>query len=201
MTMSYRRLFKFGVIFSNIADETSSQQTSDKRTEVQKKLKKIPLNYPNTAVAYVLFLITLLQKKEILNFFIGNVNEILPNVESTWNYRRKLVSDVIETICLVQGDTKKTVITKSRITSKILFRLTQNFSYIRPSLCSRHLQSFKPVLQKLFVSLALKKCAPNELPGAAGTFGSGGQSSRWPSRIPPLGSLLLVVWLLPSGQA
>jgi len=51
----------------------------------------------------------------------------------------------------VQGDTKKTVITKNRITSKSLFRLTQNFSYIRSSLCSRHLQSFKSVLQKLFV--------------------------------------------------
>ena len=60
--------------------------------------------------------------------------------------------------------------------------------------------SFKSVLQKHFVSLALKKCAPNELPGAAGTFGSGGQSSRWPSRISPLGSLLLLLWLLPSGQ-
>jgi len=46
--------------------------------------------------------------------------------------------------------TKKTVITKNRITSKILFRLTQNFSNIRSSLCSRHLQSFKSVLQKLF---------------------------------------------------
>ena len=79
---------------------------------------------------------------------------------------------------VIQGDTKKTVITKNRKTSKILFRLTQNFSYIRSSLCSRHLQSFTSVLQKLFVSLALKKCAPNELPGAAGTFGSGGQSSR-----------------------
>ena len=56
----------------------------------------------------------------------------------------------------VQGDTKKTVITKNRITSKILFRLTQNFSYIRSSLFSRHLQSFKSVLQKVFVSLALK---------------------------------------------
>jgi len=78
--------------------------------------------------------------------------------------------------------------------------LTQNFSYIRSSLCSRHLQSFKSVLQKLFVSLVLKKCAPNELPGAAGTFGSGGQSSRWPSHILPLGSLLLLLWLLPSGQ-
>ena len=65
----------------------------------------------------------------------------------------------------IQGDTKKTVITKNRIISKILFRLTQNFSYIRSSLCSRHLQSFKSVLQKLFVSLAHKKCAPNELPG------------------------------------
>jgi len=72
----------------------------------------------------------------------------------------------------VQGDTKKTAITKNRITSKILFRLTQNVSHIRSSLCSRHLQSFKSVLQKLFVSLALKKCAPDELPGAAGAFGS-----------------------------
>ena len=35
----------------------------------------------------------------------------------------------------VQGDTKTTVITKNRITSKVLFRLTQNFSYIRSSLC------------------------------------------------------------------
>jgi len=95
---------------------------------------------------------------------------------------------------------QKTVITKNRITSKILFRLTQNFSYIRSSLCSRHLQSFKSVLQKFFVSLALKKCAPNELPDAAGTFGSNGQSSRWPACIPPLGSLLLLLWLLPSGQ-
>ena len=67
---------------------------------------------------------------------------------------------------------KKTVITKNRLTSKILFRLTQNFSYIRWSVCSRHLQSFKSVLQKLFVSLALEKCAPNELPGAAGPFES-----------------------------
>jgi len=82
---------------------------------------------------------------------------------------------------------KKTAITKNRITSKILFILTQNFSYIRSSLCSRHLQSFKSVLQKLFVSMALKKCAPNELSGTAGTFGSGRQSSPWPSRIPPLG--------------
>jgi len=91
---------------------------------------------------------------------------------------------------------KKTVITKNRRTSKMLFRLTQNLSCIRSSLWSRHLQSFKSVPQKLFVLLALKKCAPNELPGAAGTFGSGGQSSRWPSPIPPLGSLLL----LPSSQ-
>ena len=77
-----------------------------------------------------------------------------------------------------QGDTKIRSSTKSQITSKIVFRLTQNFSYIRSSLCSRHLQSFKSVLQKLFVPLALKKCVPNELPDAAGTFGSGGQSSR-----------------------
>jgi len=101
---------------------------------------------------------------------------------------------------LYTGWHKKTVITKNRITSKILFRLTQNFSYIRSSLCSRHLQSFKSVLQKLFVSLALKKCAPDELPGSAGTLGSCGQRSRWPSHIPPLGSLLLLMWLLLSGQ-
>ena len=54
----------------------------------------------------------------------------------------------------LQGWHKKTVITKNRITSKILFRLIQNFSYIRSSLCSRHLQSFKSV--SLFASLALK---------------------------------------------
>ena len=74
---------------------------------------------------------------------------------------------------IIQGDTKKTVIT--RVTQK---KRTQKFSYIRSSLCSRHLQSFTSVLQKLFVSLALKKCAPIELPGAAGAFRSGGQSSR-----------------------
>ena len=62
------------------------------------------------------------------------------------------------------GWQKKTLITDHRITSKISFRLTQNFSYIRSSLCSRHLQSFKSLLQKLFVSLALKKCVPDELP-------------------------------------
>jgi len=54
------------------------------------------------------------------------------------------------------------------MTFKLLFRLTQNFSYIRTSLCSRHFRSFKSVLQKLFVSQTLKKCTPNELPGAAG---------------------------------
>jgi len=41
---------------------------------------------------------------------------------------------------VIQGDTKITVITKNRVTSKILFRLTQNFSCIRSNLCSRHLQ-------------------------------------------------------------
>jgi len=37
--------------------------------------------------------------------------------------------------------TQKTVITKNLITSKIWFRLTQNFSYIRSSLCSRQVSS------------------------------------------------------------
>ena len=71
-----------------------------------------------------------------------------------WNFGRFRV--FFESFANVQGDTKKTVITKNRITSKMLFRLTQNFSYIWSRLCSRHLQSFKSVLQKLFVSLALK---------------------------------------------
>jgi len=74
---------------------------------------------------------------------------------------------------------KKTVITKNRVTSKILFRLTQNFSYIRSSLCSRHISKVSSLHYKnsLF-HWRSKKCAPNELPGAVGTFGSGGQSSR-----------------------
>ena len=122
------------------------------------------------------------------------------NVESPWRkpnccgqrmlFRAKNDSKLVETSFSNTGWHKKTVITKNRITSKILFRLTQNFSYISSSLCSRHLQSFKSVLQKLFVSLALKKCGPNELFGAAGTFGSGGQSSRWHSRIPIVWGLL-----------
>ena len=56
---------------------------------------------------------------------------------------------------------KITVITKNRTTSKILFRLTQNFSYIRSSLCSRHLQSFKSVLQKLCFNGAQKMLQMN----------------------------------------
>ena len=55
---------------------------------------------------------------------------------------------------------KKTVITKNRITSKILYRLTQNSSYIRSSLCSRHLQKFKSVLQKLCFTVAQKMSSP-----------------------------------------
>jgi len=41
--------------------------------------------------------------------------------------------NVVQSSCtnIVQGDTKKTVITKNQTTSKILFRLTQNVSYIR----------------------------------------------------------------------
>ena len=42
---------------------------------------------------------------------------------------------------------------------QILFRLTQNISYIRSSLCSRHLQSFKSVLQKLCFTGAQKMCS------------------------------------------
>ena len=101
-----------------------------------------------------------------------------------------------ENIAEIYRVTQKKVITKNRITSKIWFRLTQNFSYIRLSLCSRHLQSSSLYYKNSLFHWRSK----NGLPGAAGTFGSGGQSSRWPSRIPPLGSLLLLLWLLPSGQ-
>ena len=73
-----------------------------------------------------------------------------PEYEATTRYQFEIL------LFSYRGDTNKTVITKNRITSKILFRLTQNFIYIRSSLCSRHLQSFKSVLHKLFVSLALK---------------------------------------------
>ena len=51
------------------------------------------------------------------------------------------------------------VITKNRITSKILFRLTQNFSYIRSSLCSRHLQSFKSLPQNSLFHWCSKMCS------------------------------------------
>ena len=79
--------------------------------------------------------------------------------------RVRIKSVVWYLICvLIYRVTQKTVITKNRITSKILFRLTQNFSYIRSSLCSRHLQSYKSVLQKLFVSLALKKVCSKRAP-------------------------------------
>ena len=74
-------------------------------------------------------------------------------------------------ICVLFRDTgsnvrwhKKIVITKNRKTSKIFFRWTQHISYTRSSLFSRHLQCFKSVLQNLLVSLALKKCAPNQHP-------------------------------------
>jgi len=42
-----------------------------------------------------------------------------------------LVPAEVEVGVKYQGGTKKMVITKNQITSKILFRLTQNFSYIR----------------------------------------------------------------------
>ena len=117
----------------------------------------------------------LLRQKIYLKFNFTHFIQISLNQHGDHCAHRQFVGMVFSS--RVQGDTKKTVITKNRITSKMLFRLTQNFSYIRSSLCSRHLQSFKSVLQKPFVSLVLNKCAPNELPSAAGTFGSGGQSS------------------------
>jgi len=86
----------------------------------------------------------------------------------------------------VQGDTKKTVITKNRITSKILFRLTQKFSCIRSSLCSRHLQSFKSVLQKLAVGSDL----------LSHIFGTLGEGPRAPIEKPAMDHVRYGSWLL-----
>ena len=58
-------------------------------------------------------------------------------------------------IANIQGDTKNGYHQKSN-NFQNLFKLTQNFSYLRSSMCSKHLQSFKFVRQKLLVSLALK---------------------------------------------
>ena len=47
-------------------------------------------------------------------------------------------------------------------------RFTQDFGYIRLSLCRRHLKSFMSVTQKLFGStLGAQKMCYNELPSAA----------------------------------
>ena len=120
----------------------------------------------STTTAIVQYIVTKILQKYSKFYFYNTVY-------SAHNENKIQYSDID-----IQGDTKETIITKNRITSKILFRLKRNCSYIRSSLCSRHLQRFKSVLQKLFVSLALKKCAPIELPAAAGTFGPSGQSSR-----------------------
>jgi len=65
---------------------------------------------------------------------------------------------LISVECTYRVTQKKTVITNKRITSKILFRLTQKTSATlgQASLCSRHLQSFKSVLQKLWFTGAQK---------------------------------------------
>ena len=57
---------------------------------------------------------------------------------------------------LIQGDTKKTELTKSLITPEILFSLKQKFYGIMYNLCSQHLQSLNSVPQKLFVLQPLK---------------------------------------------
>jgi len=81
---------------------------------------------------------------------------------------------------LSTGWHKKTVITKNRITSKILFRLTQNFQVCTTKLF--HWRS-KNVLQ-----MSSRRWRHID-PGGKVLDG-----------IPPLGSLLLLLWLLPSGQ-
>ena len=60
------------------------------------------------------------------------------------------MSNILINNLIVQGDTKN-VNKKHRKTPKTLFRFTQIFRYIKLSLCSRHLQSFRSVSQKLIL--------------------------------------------------
>ena len=53
------------------------------------------------------------------------------------------------------------------------YRVTQKHGYHQKS---NNLQ--KVCTTKTLCFTGAQKCAPNELPGAVGTFGSGGQSSR-----------------------
>lgn len=75
---------------------------------------------------------------------------------------------------MVQGGTKITFITL--IFNNLLnFTLIDTTLWYRPSLFSIHLQRFKFVLEKIFVSLLYNKCVPNELFGTTGTFESNWQ--------------------------
>ena len=56
----------------------------------------------------------------------------------------------------IQGDTKKTELTKSLITPEMLFSLKQKFYGVMYNLCSLHLQSLNSVQQKLLVLQPLK---------------------------------------------
>ena len=53
--------------------------------------------------------------------------------------------------------TQKMVITKNRVTSKILFRFTQNFSYIRSSLCSKLSPKFQVFTTKTLCFTGVQK--------------------------------------------
>ena len=95
---------------------------------------------------------------------------------------------------------KKTFISTKRVMYKILLTPICGFSYIRISLCSRHLQSSESLSEKIISLLALKSCAVNELPGAASIFVLGREISRWRFHIHHSEMFLLLLWLLPSNQ-
>ena len=96
----------------------------------------------------------------------------------------------------IQGDTKKTVITKNRITSKISFRLTQTFRYIRSGLCSRHLQSSSLYYKNSLFDWHSKNVLQMSSPSLQAHLDPAGKVLD----DPPLESLLLLLWLLPSGH-
>ena len=66
----------------------------------------------------------------------------------------------MQTINIIQRDTKKTVIINISITSRVLFTLLENFTYISNMLCFKKLKNFKSRLWKISDLQELKKCTP-----------------------------------------
>lgn len=94
---------------------------------------------------------------------------ILHVVHHTFNHRNYSSIIINKNISLLRGDTKKNGHHQKSNNLKKLFRSTQNFSYSRSNLCSRHVQSFKSVLQEHSFSPLLKKCTSNEIRDSDGS--------------------------------